>query len=186
MQSKMIGSPTFDDLRYQFGSGRSYLISGEGRNRKYGYRRGVVCKLGDIERHEWEQMMLDLIHRSGEDELFQHLSLWYKESCALHKSENEIKRSALIWHSLRLFDDPAWVDYLKFNQRFRPQTLENVPIAYVRTECCEKLFMTTQALLKKAHDGKTYCQICGRWSPFVILDTDTYTALTLPDEQEEA
>lgn len=44
---------TFEDLRCHFGTGRSYVISGTGRDRKTGYRTGVQTDVGDIEVSEW-------------------------------------------------------------------------------------------------------------------------------------
>ena len=57
---------SFADLRCRFQTGRSYVVSGTGRNRIYGYRTGVMCQLGDIERSDWIQMVKDLICRSGD------------------------------------------------------------------------------------------------------------------------
>ena len=177
--------PDFEDLRHLGKTGRSYLISGDGRNRKYGFRSCVSCKLGDIEQSEWQQMMRDLIHRSGEDKLFDQMLTWLKEHNYCSDTEKQLESKASELHSMRILENAAWVDFIKFNQRFRPQILDGIPIAYVRTECCNELFITTQALLKNAHNGTTCCQICGRWSPFVILDTDTYTAFMLPEELED-
>ena len=54
---------SFSDLRCRFQTGRSYVVSGIGRNRIYGYRNGVMCQLGDIERSEWIEMVR--CHRLG-------------------------------------------------------------------------------------------------------------------------
>ena len=64
---------TFAALRCHFQTGRSYVISGEGRNRVYGFRSGVQCDLGDIEKSEWIRMVKEHISRQGEEELHQHL-----------------------------------------------------------------------------------------------------------------
>ena len=61
---------TFSDLRCHYQTGRSYVVSGEGRNRVYGYRTGVQCNLGDIEQKEWCEIVKELIHRKGEQELY--------------------------------------------------------------------------------------------------------------------
>ena len=52
---------TFDDLRCRHFTGRSYIKSGEGRNRVYGYRTGIQCDLGDVEQSEWFRMVRELI-----------------------------------------------------------------------------------------------------------------------------
>ena len=37
---------TFADLRVHYYTGRSYLISGEGRDKVFGYRHGVMTDIG--------------------------------------------------------------------------------------------------------------------------------------------
>lgn len=39
---------TFAALRVHYYTGRSYLISGEGRNKVFGYRHGVMTDIGDL------------------------------------------------------------------------------------------------------------------------------------------
>ena len=64
---------SFADLRCRFQTDRSYVVSGTGRNRIYGYRTGVMCQLGDIERSDWIQIVKDMIRRSGEQKLYEQL-----------------------------------------------------------------------------------------------------------------
>ncbi len=169
--------PTFDDLRFQGGTGRAILLSGTGRDKKYGYRRGVYCKLGDIEQSEWMRLMRELIERSHEEQLHRQLLCWHKEHSYLKETSEQIAFSVLVKHSMRLFDDPNWVDYIKFNQRYRPEILADVAVAKVRSACCSETFLTTQALLGNSFNGTTCCQICGRWSEYEIISTDGYTNL---------
>ena len=71
---------SFADLRCHFQTGQSYVVSGTGRNRIYGYRNGVMCQLGDIERSEWIEMVKDMIRRSGEQKLYEQLLLHLKDT----------------------------------------------------------------------------------------------------------
>ena len=64
---------SFADLRCRFQTGRSFVVSGEGRNREYGYRNGVQCALGDLERSQWSELVRELIDRKGEQELYNQL-----------------------------------------------------------------------------------------------------------------
>ncbi len=169
--------PTFDDLKMRYGTGHSYLISGSGRDKKFGYRLGVQCKLGDIELPQWIKMMRDLIERSGEEKLHQQLLCWHKEHSYRKESSEEIAYSTLVKHSMRLFDNEEWVDFLKFNRRYRPHVLDGVSVAKVRSVCCNKPFLTTQAILDKSTGGTTCCQICGRWSEFELLSVGRYEDL---------
>lgn len=169
--------PTFEELCSKGGIGRAILLSGTGRDKKYGYRHGVYCKLGDIERSEWMRLMKDLIERSGEDQIHRQMLCWHKEHSYLKETSEQIAFSVLIKHSMRLFDDQQWVEYLKFNQRYRPDVLENVAVARVRSACCQRDFLTTQALLDSSYNGTTCCQICGRWAEYEVLATGAYTEL---------
>ena len=54
----------FADLRKQYGTGRSYLISSN-PEKKYGYRIGVQTRIGDIEQSEWIRQAEELIERRG-------------------------------------------------------------------------------------------------------------------------
>ena len=64
---------SFAALPCHFQTGQSYVLSGTGRNRIYGYRNGVMCQLGDIERSEWIDMVKDMIRRSGEQKIYEQL-----------------------------------------------------------------------------------------------------------------
>ena len=77
---------TFEDLRAHFGTGRSYIKSGSGRDAVYGYRSGVMTNIGDIEENEWAQLMMDLVIRSGETALQEQIS---DRVCVTQRCERE-------------------------------------------------------------------------------------------------
>lgn len=165
--------PTFADLRHYYATGRAVLLSGEGRNKVYGYRHGIMCAMGDIELSDWQRMMKELISRSGEDGLHRQLTLWVKEHGYAWRDKNELEQKVLELHSMRIFDNPVWVDFIPFSQKYRPDALTGILLVTVCTECCGTPFLTTQARID--HDGKeqTHCGICGRWSPYQILSADS-------------
>lgn len=109
---------SFEELAHQCGTGRAYLISGTGRNRKYGYRRGVLTKRGDIEIGEWCRMMFALIDQSGERALFEQLKCWVKQHTYFLKTRQEIEEYTLRLHSNRIFENPKWVGYEEFNRKY--------------------------------------------------------------------
>ena len=115
---------SFTDLEHRFSTGQAYTKYGSGRDRVMGFRTGVMTRLGDLEFSVWESLIRDLIHRSGEDALFQALIDWASEGCPWLHTRTEIERYALELHSSRIFDNPRWVDYLKFNQKYRPKILK--------------------------------------------------------------
>ena len=161
--------PTFDDLRMHFRTGRSYVISGTGRDRKYGYRHGVMCNLGDLEESDWLQQMKDLIHRSGEDELHEQLLQWCRENNFAKETEKDLRLRAIELHASRIFDNERWVDYIAFNRRYRPEVIDPSRLRWIRTACCNKPAQTTIRLIEEIYDKRTCCPICGRWSFFEVL-----------------
>lgn len=164
--------PTFEDLRMHYRTGRSVLISGTGRDRKYGYRHGVQCNLGDLEEADWVSQVKDLIERSGEKQLYNELLEWCKENNFARESEKDLRFRALELHASRIFDDERWVDYLAFNRRYRPEVIDPSRLRWIRTECCNKPAQTTIKLIEEIYDNRTSCPICGRWSFFEVLTNE--------------
>ena len=49
---------TFADLHVHYYTGRSYLVSGEGRNKVVSYRSGVMTDIGDLTDAEWHTLLV--------------------------------------------------------------------------------------------------------------------------------
>ena len=122
---------SFSDLRCRFQTGRSYVVSGTGRNRIYGYRTGVMCQHGDIERSDWIQMVKDLICRAGEQKLYEQLLQHLKEHNYAKESKSELEFKALELHADRIFDNELWVDFLKFNSKYRPEIVASTRLILI-------------------------------------------------------
>lgn len=75
-----------------------------------------MTELGDLELSVWQELMMQLISRAGEDALFKSLVEWVFALPWLH-SEKETELCALEIHARRIFDDPTWKDFLTFNVR---------------------------------------------------------------------
>lgn len=118
--------PTFSDLRVHYETGRAYLISQYGREKKYGYRNGVQTDIGDLEVSEWKRLVCELIERSGEKELQEQLVGWVKAHCMWLHTKEEVELYALKLHASRIFDNKEWVDYIAFNQAYRPKILNKL------------------------------------------------------------
>lgn len=159
---------TFDNLRLRYRTGRSYTISGTGRDRVTGYRQGVCCRLGDIEAPEWYQMVHSLIKEKGEAKLFDNLQEYLKDHNHAKLTKAELEHEALELHAARIFDDPLWVGFLEFNRRHRPKVLDGVKLVWIQPSCCPKPGQTTMALVER-HREIICCPHCGRWSNYVIL-----------------
>lgn len=164
---------TFEDLRCHFQTGRSYVKSGEGRNRVYGYRTGIQCNLGDIEKSEWMQMVRDMIDREGEQDLQKQLLEHRKAHNYAKQSMTELEFDALDLHASRIFDNEAWVAFLEFNRKYRPEVAASASVNWIQTECCKKPGEVTWAMLDshKHIDNRACCPHCGRWAHYEILTT---------------
>ncbi len=164
---------TFADLRSRYGTGVSYVIRGEGRNRVYGYRSGVMCSLGNIEVHEWRQLVQNLINQSGEQDLHQQLREFMASSYWKMDKES-FEHYALELHAARIFDDPQWVDFIGFNSKYRPDVLQSTRLIWILPECCNKPGRIPYARLMKNQSGEnpTCCPHCGRWSPFKLIEEE--------------
>ena len=109
---------TYADLRFLYGTGQAYTISGEGRHKKTGYRVGAMTPVGDLEISEWCSLMHELIERTGEQELYAALVQWITDHFPALHSKDEREKEALELHSMRIFENPKWVDYEAFNQKY--------------------------------------------------------------------
>lgn len=159
---------TFEDLRIHYYTGRSYLISGEGRNKVFGYRHGVMTNIGDLSENEWARLAKQLIERCGEQELYRQLFAWEKDNGHWKRKELQFELDVLSMHIARLPDNPAWHDYIPFNRKYRPKVLCNTEILWVKCTGCGKLYEMTRKQLgniRSRNDGKLYCQKCGDWIP---------------------
>ena len=116
---QLADSVTFEDLSVHFFTGRSILLSGSGRDKKYSYRSGVMTDVGDIELSRWCELVRGLIKKANEQALHEQLLKWVKDCCPFQHTREEIEIYALELHASRIFDNPQWVAYDVFNQQYR-------------------------------------------------------------------
>lgn len=117
---------THKDLHAHFSTGQSILLSGSGRDKKYGYRNGIQTDLGDIRNDVWLDLVRELIVRSHEEDLFDKLLEWEKEHTYWLKTKAELEHYTLELYAARIFDNPKWVDYEAFAKHYgyQPQSYE--------------------------------------------------------------
>lgn len=108
---------THKDLHAHFSTGQSILLSGSGRDKKYGYRNGIQTDLGDIRDDVWRELVRKLIVRCHEEDLFHKLREWEKEHTYWLKTKAELEHYTLELYAARIFDNPDWVDYDAFSQK---------------------------------------------------------------------
>lgn len=109
---------THADLRAHFSTGQSILLSGSGRDKKYGYRNGIQTDLGDIRNDVWRELVRELIVRSHEEELYDKLLEWEKQHTYWLKTKAELEHYTLELYAARIFDCPKWVDYEAFARHY--------------------------------------------------------------------
>lgn len=110
----------YEMIRFQTHTGRAFLISDRGFEKKYGYRHGVETPIGDIEENLWCEIMKDLIEQNGDTVLFEQLYSWYRNHPIAGNTKKERELYVLQCFSNKIYDNTGWVDYLAFNQIYRP------------------------------------------------------------------
>ena len=118
-------------------------------------------------------MVRELIRRNGEQHLYEQLLAYLAEHNYTSSTQVQLERKALELHAERIFDNEAWVHFLKFNQKYRPEVAASASAVCIRTECCGKPGMLSQAQVdsSKSTDSRVCCPHCGRWARYEILTT---------------
>ena len=107
-------------LRFNSYTGRAFIVSRRNHEKKYGYRHGVATPIGDIEINLWCELMKELIVQNGDSELFRQLFEWIQNCPPAGSTRQNREQYALRYFSLNLFDNENWVDFVPFNQKYRP------------------------------------------------------------------
>ena len=106
---------TFENLRVCYGTGQAVLLSGSGRNKKYGYRSGIQTELGDIEISVWRELVKRLVIRNNDQKLLSCYKKWLKSTKNWLKPE-EIEHEALELYTYQMKDNTEWYDYEAFKE----------------------------------------------------------------------
>ncbi len=163
-----LDSITFDEIRWQHGIFRCNSI-GSGRDKKHYVWNGVQTKLGEFEESAWYKLAEALIQRDHEEGLYEQLLEWETEHNYAGYSKKELREEALHIHSMRIFDNPEWVDFVPFNRRYRPEALASAHLVTVVCECCNVPSEVTQEQINRSCNGTVCCPHCGRWALFEII-----------------
>ena len=164
---------TFSDIRIMFGTGRS-IASGSGREKTHSYRIGCQTQIGDVKADVWIKLAELLIIQAGEEDTLTRL-IEYMRSQPWIKQESlsKIREKALELHVSRIFDNPAWVDYIPFNESWRPEILDSVELINVLPSCCQKAGRITENQIQRYTGEETApCPHCGRLGLFLRIDSD--------------
>ena len=111
-------------------------------------------------------MVRELIDCKGERHLYEQLLEYLTEHNYAKSTKTQLERKALELHADRIFDNEAWVDFLKFNRKYRPEVAAATKVVYIRTECCSKPGAIPQTQLDSRIDDRVCCPHCGRWTHY--------------------
>ena len=123
MGGKLPENVTYDDIRLMYHTGKFIRDYGSQDKKAGKYRIGVMTKLGDIEEKDWIRYAEELVRRNNEEALFKQLKSWYRQTTPWLRDEKDLHRYTLECFVARIFDNPNWVDYEAFNERYRPDLL---------------------------------------------------------------
>lgn len=124
MEGKLPENITYEDIRLMYHTGK-FIRDYSSQDKKAGkYRIGVMTKLGDIEEKDWIRYAEELVRRNSEEYLFKQLKSWYRETTPWLHDEKDLHRYSLECFVARIFDNPNWVDFVAFNERYRPEVLK--------------------------------------------------------------
>ena len=111
----------FENLQWWYSVFRVSSKKTQSGRREYPSRESVQTKLGELEQDEWIRRAKNLIRDSGELSLQDALQEYVRSCIPWLHSEEEQEVYALKLHMARIFDNPEWVDYSEFNERYRPK-----------------------------------------------------------------
>ena len=114
---------SYEDIRLMYHTGKFIRDYGSQDKKAGKYRIGVMTKLGDIEEKDWIRYAEELVRRNSEEDMFKQLKSWYRQTTPWLRDEKDLHRYTLECFVARIFDNPNWVDYEAFNERYRPDLL---------------------------------------------------------------
>ena len=157
---------SFADMRERYDTQRG-ITWFDGRLNRKGIESYVLTPVGEIKRTDWEQMIRQLIREAGEEDLFSHLLEWTTENTPWLRTESEHISYALELHAARSFDNEAWVGFMPFNWKNRPERLKEAGLVSVTTACCGRSGIVTLEQTRRG-DGKICCPYCGCFRAYEI------------------
>lgn len=155
---------TFEKLSKKYGTFRSYSNGTDRLGRKkFRSRVGVQTDYGDIERSLWCELVRKLIEQHNEKEIFNHLKVWVIKSNQWLTNKPEVEIEALELHACRIFDDPCWHGYVKFNEKYRPEVLKNADLVWVVNEINPAPQRIPREKMERDNATSFHCHVCGKW-----------------------
>lgn len=155
---------TFIGLSKKFGTFKTY---NDGTDRlgqkKHRSRVGVLTDYGDIEVTLWCELVHKLIDEHDEQKLFNHIKVWFMKKRKWLTDKQEIERNALELHAYRIFDNPLWVDFVAFNEKYRPEVLEKTELVWVVNQVETTPQRITRVRMESDNATSFTKNTCGVW-----------------------
>ena len=162
---------TYEQIRWRYGTFH-YYTKGSRSTKVTWYESGVMTEIGEIREDIWYELAEHIIKREHEEELFNQLLQF--ESETTHNScfkLKDLKHYTLDLFVSRIFDHPSWVRFITFNRKYRPEYIKDMKFIKIQSECCNAIGEITPEQITVTGAP---CPKCGRFAPFIKLDTDSY------------
>ena len=160
-----------EDLRWLYATGHGQT-TGSGRNKQHSYRQGVQTPVGDVELSVWITAAEHIIERDGLQEELERLQPYtvnYGGGSTFSKQISHARHLDMCLSAI--YRNPAWISYVRYNQRYHPDLLSATPMAEVVMDCCKTVCAIPTAQL--CDETRTaHCPICGRWASFCYKKQD--------------
>ena len=155
---------SFEKLSKKYGTFRSYSNGTDRLGRKkFRSRVGVQTDYGDIEVTLWCELVRNLIEQHNEKKLFNHLKVWVIKSNQWLTNKPEVEIEALELHACRIFDNPLWVGYVEFNEKYRPEVLYGVELVWVVNQVETTPQRITRVKMERDNATDFTKNTCGVW-----------------------
>ena len=155
---------SFEKLSKKYGTFRSYSNGTDRLGRKkFRSRVGVQTDYGDIEVTLWCELVRNLIEQYDEKKLFNHLKVWVIKSNQWLTNKPEVEIEALELHACRIFDNPLWVDYVEFNEKYRPEVLHGAELVWVVNQVETTPQRITRVKMERDNATDFTKNTCGVW-----------------------
>lgn len=164
---------SFEKLCKKYGTFRTYSDGTDRLGRKkHRSRVGVQTDCGDIEITLWCELVRKMIEQHNERELFNHLKVWVINECKWLTDKQEIEREALELHACHIFDDPCWLAFVPFNEKYRPEVLERTELVWVVNEINPTPQRISREKMERDNATSFHCHICGKWEECKPLESN--------------
>ena len=157
---------TRENLRYMYGTGQEIASKNSQGNKVSHYRTGVQTAMGDMEVSLWMELVQKLIEQENDQEIFEQLLEWEKDNNIGARTKHDILREAMQSYTYRIYDNKAWWDYVRFNMKYRSESL------YVRLACCKRVSRLPKEQVRQHHEepDTVPCPYCNKGTVFWVIE----------------